>query len=287
MTLRKLLVPFGPTEGSRQALQMAFFLARTFSAHVEVLHVRPDPQDAVPLLGEGVSGAMVEELMSLTEKESAAGAAQAQEMFEQQRTRDEIALADRPPSAGPTTRWLEVVGREEDMAVERGHVADLIVMGRAESAHDATAAATMRASLFESGRPVLLAPAAPPSHIGRCMAIAWNDSGEATRAVASALPLLERAETVHVFTASSEKTAAGSAHDLVDFLAWHGIDARIDVPPEGGGAVGEALLEAASAAGVDMLVMGAYTHSRLRQLILGGVTHHVLDHARIPLLMAH
>lgn len=287
VTIRKLLVPFAPSEGGRQALQTAFAVARTFAAHVEVLHVRPDPQEAVPLLGEGVSGAMVEELINLTEREAAARAAEASRLFEELRSGAGFPLADKPTLEGPTTRWVERTGREEDVTVEHGHLCDLIVVGRAASEADATAAATLRAVLFESGRPVMLAPTPPPPRCGERLAVAWNDSAEAARGVAGALPFLKHAQSVFVFTATSEKTLAASANRLVDFLGWHGVTAEIGHLPEGRASVGEALLDAASAVEANLLVMGAYTHSRLRQLILGGVTHHVLEHAKIPMLMAH
>lgn len=295
--MRKLLVPFGPTEAERRALRLAFSVAKDFSAHVDVLHVRPNPQDAVPLLGEGVSGAMVEELISLTEQEAAARAAQARDAFDEQRRRDDLAVMERPSADGsaphapstraPSTRWLDVVGREEDIAVEHGHVSDLIVVGQGADEDATAAAATLRASLFESGRPVLLAPAESAARCGKRIAVAWNASAEASRCVGAALPFLVQAEAVLVFTAGSERTIARSAEGLVDWLAWHGIGSEIGILPEGRGTIGEALLDAAAAANVDLLVMGAYTHSRLRQLILGGVTSYVLEHARTPLLMAH
>jgi nucleotide-binding universal stress UspA family protein len=286
MTIRKLLVPLGATEAGRQALEAAFTVATAFSAHVEVVHVRPDPQDAVPLLGEGVSGAMVEELIILTEKEAAARAAKAKQHFEDCRLHREIAVAHTPSSAGPSTCWTEIVGRENDVTAAQGRLADLIVVGRSLSEAGAAAAATLNAALFESGRPVLVVSEVLPD-IGKRIAIAWNGSAEAARSVSAALPFLHRAEAVILFSAATERTSADAVVGLVDFLAWHGISAAPKALPESGGSVGHRILEAAGAAGVDLLVMGAYTHSRLRQLILGGVTHDVLGRAKLPLLMAH
>ena len=92
---------------------------------------------------------------------------------------------------------------------------------------------------------------------------------------------------VLLFSVTTERTPGDAASGLIDFLAWHGVSAVAETLPEDVGSVGQAVLEAANAARADLLVMGAYTHSRLRQLILGGVTHDVLAHARLPLLMAH
>lgn len=287
MTIRKLVVPVGPTEGGRQALEAAFTVGEALSAHVDVLHVRPDPQESVPLLGEGVSGAMVEELIALTEREAAARAAMAKRDFEEARVRRGIVLAHAPSTAGPSARWIETVGRENDVTVARGRLADLIVVGRLHSEADATASATLNAALFESGRPVLVIADSPPRQIGKRIAIAWNGSAEAARSVTAALPFLHAAEAVIVFSATSERTPGDAAAGLLDFLAWHGVPAAAEPLGEGARSVGHAVLDAADAAEIDLLVMGAYTHSRLRQLILGGVTHDVLAHARRPVLMAH
>jgi nucleotide-binding universal stress UspA family protein len=286
MTIRKLVVPVGATEAGRQALEAAFAVGHALAAHVEVVHVRPDPQDSIPLLGEGVSGAMVEELITLTEKEATARAATAQRQFEESRLRWGIALAHVPSLAGPSTRWVEIVGRENDVTIAQGRLADLIVVGRLQSEADSFAAATLNAALFESGRPVLVVPDTPPREIGKRIAIAWNGSAESARSVSAALVFLKKAEIVFLFSATTERTSGDAAAGLIDFLAWHGVSAVTEALP-GAGSVGHAVLEAASAARVDLLVMGAYTHSRLRQLILGGVTHDVLAQARLPLLMAH
>lgn len=287
MTIRKLVVPVGPTEAGRRALEAAFAVGQALAAHVEVVHVRPDPQDSVPLLGEGVSGAMVEELVILSEREASARAATARRHFEESRVRRGIALADAPSVAGPSTRWVEIVGRENDVTVMQGRLADLIVIGRSQSEADSGTAATLNAALFESGRPVLVVPDTPPPEIGKRIAIAWNGSAESARSVSAALPFFDEAEVVLLFSATSDQNRGDAVAGIIDFLAWHGVSAVAETLPEGAGSVGQAVLEAASMARVDLLVMGAYTHSRLRQLILGGVTHDVLAQARLPLLMAH
>ncbi|MCH7937805.1 MAG: universal stress protein [Proteobacteria bacterium] len=89
-------------------------------------------------------------------------------------------------------------------------------------------------------------------------------------------------------TVSSERTSAARAPELAEYLEWHGISAATRTfDSEGRKLIGAPLLKECADAGVDLLVMGAYTHSRMRQLILGGVTRHVLEEAAIPLFMAH
>lgn len=286
MAIRRILVPFSASDAGEKALHWAFGLARGLDAHVAVLHVRADPKATIPLLGEGVSGAMVEELIVLTEKEAEARAAKARDRFESMRAEAGLEIQENAGAAGSSTRFLEVVGREDDTTVREGRLSDLIVVGHAREDGDPFARATLDAALFESGRPVLIAGGQPAAVTGARIAIAWNGSAEAARAVSAALTLLLRADTVLVYAEETQATRGGG-DGLVDFLAWHGVTARMGDLPEDRGSVGETLLAAAAADRIDLLVLGAYTHSRLRQLILGGVTRHLIEHAPLPLLMAH
>ena len=146
---------------------------------------------------------------------------------------------------------------------------------------------TLNAALFETGRRVLVAPLLAPTSLGRNIAIAWNGSAEASRAVANAIPFLTRSEAVIILAAETDKTPHSTAGELATYLAWHSIAAEIgDFSPERP-SVGEALLGEATSRGADLLVMGGYSHSRMRQLILGSVTRHVLTAAELPVLMAH
>ena len=162
-----------------------------------------------------------------------------------------------------------------------------MIFGRSDGDAPPDLIAVLEATLFGAGRPLLLVPPTPPATIGARIAIAWNDGAEAARAVAGALPLLDSAKAVHVLTAATRRTDPEVAQDLVSYLRWRGIAAErqpvgiVDEP------VAEALLQTASAAGADLLVMGGYGRTWLSELMLGGVTRHVLSHPRLPVLMAH
>ncbi len=285
MSIRKIVVPVDGTDATRLSLDTAFRLGRDAEAHVEVLHAQPDPRLAVPLIGEGMSGAMIEELIELTERETAARAVKAREMYERAREASGIPVSEAPSKAGPTTAWMSVVGAEDEIVVQRGRLADLLVVARPTSQMEAPSAVTFNAAVFESGRPVLVAPLEPAASLGRRVAISWNGSAEAARAVSAALPLIARAESVLILIVETGDTAAADADGLREFLAWHGIAAEQRAMAKDEGSVGAAIITACADA--DLLVMGAYTHSRLRELILGGVTRHVLERATPPLLMAH
>lgn len=283
---KTVLVPVTDGETAAAPLDTAFGLAAIFGAHVVGLHVRTDPTSAVPLVGEGMSGGMVEEMMTMAEKQAGERAARARAAFDAACARHKVPLAS-TPTPGPTAQWEDVTGREEEAVAWRGRLSDLVIMGRPTEGLDAPALLTLNAALMESGKPLLLAPPSAPASVGRRIAVAWNGSAEAGRAVAFALPLMKRAEAVTILTLTEDtRTLSAPGGELAAFLAWHGITAQVQVLHAGANA-GTVLLEQCAAVGADLLVMGAYTHSRLRQLILGGVTRHVLGHAQLPCLLCH
>lgn len=283
---KTILVPVGDADSATQALDTAFRLAADFAAHVTALHVRTDPTSAVPLMGEGMSGAMVEEMLTVAERQASERAAACRQVFDAACARHGIPLAT-APCPGPSAEWLDHTGREEEEVARFGRLHDLVVMTRPVEGAESPSLLTLNAALMESGKPLLLAPPNPVASLGRHVAVAWNGSTEAGRAVACALPLLARAGSVTILSmAEDDRTVSAPAGELAAFLAWHGITAQCKIVVAGSQA-GHALLDQCRAAGADLLVMGAYTHSRLRQLILGGVTRHVLGHAELPCLMSH
>ena len=284
---QSILVPVADA-GASAPLDAALRLAMGQGGHVIGLHVRVDPSMAVPLVGEGMSGAMVEEMMAAAEKQAAVRAAAARQLFDQGVARAGLRVAAAPPVEGASAEWLDVTGREEEVVAGRGRLSDLVVLGRLSADNETPSPMTLNAALMESGRPLLLVPPAASETIGRNVVIAWNGSAEAGRAVAAALPLLTRADRVTILSVSEdERLANAPAGELAAYLAWHGIAAGCHRLPGNATHAGEALAGECMTLGADLLVLGAYTHSRLRQLILGGVTRHVLHHTPLACLMCH
>lgn len=289
MTIKTILAPISGGEQDHVTLATAFRVAKTFGAHVDVLFTRLSPTDAVPLVGEGMSSSVVEQLLQAAEREWATRADNAKLAFADAAAQAEISLHDTPPGPGTATcAWREEVGREEEVVVRASHLADLVVLARPlVESDDLQLTLTLEAALMSGGRPLLLAPPHVPETIGRTVAVAWRDTIDSAHAVTGAMPFLRKAKTIVVLTAATPRTHPDRANELIDYLAWHGIEAEkrfVDVGPEG---VGGALLTTAGAEGADLLVMGGYGHSRMREMILGGVTRYVLGHARMPVLMAH
>jgi nucleotide-binding universal stress UspA family protein len=226
--------------------------------------------------------------MKAAEKDAAADAETARQHFEAARAAAQAAVTQSAPGPGMASGWFKTVtGRIDDIVPDEARLSDLVVFSQAAGRGDNRMAVTLEATLLDSSRPLLLTPERPPAKLGSTIAIAWNGSAECTRAVAAAMHFLLRAATVHILTAQTSATAPEEGGRLADYLAWHGIQASIHVVKPIDEPVGSALVTRASELGSDFMVMGGYGHSRVREMILGGVTRYIFDHPSLPVLIAH
>lgn len=182
------------------------------------------------------------------------------------------------------------VGR---VAVARARAADLVIAAVANPAWSLSAYLDVHETLLmDSGRPVLLLPNPPvAASIGKRVLLAWNDSREAARAAFDALPILKAAEVVFVAQAPDEPAADNGRTlqrtDICKALSRHGVRCELLPAIAAVDGVGNALLQAVASRDADLLVMGCYGHSRLREMIFGGASRYVLKHLRTPVLMSH
>jgi nucleotide-binding universal stress UspA family protein len=290
MAYRRLLLPLTGTAAGEAALATALMTARLWDAHVHCLHVRVDARDVAPLAGEGLSGAMIEEMMAATERESGERANRVRELFQRVTgAAGGITLADSAETAlkasGPTLSFESIAGREEDVVAQQSRLYDMAVVPHPEAGEDVSSSDALHAVLFDSGRPVLIAPREAPASIGTRVCCAWNGTAESAAAMAAALPFLHHAKAVRILHADEYQRRGPGVEGIRAYLRWHGIEAETQLFKPQTKDVGAALLGAARDSGADLLCMGAYSHSRLRQLILGGVTRHVLENSDVPVLM--
>jgi len=289
LSLCTILVPVTGSRPGSTALATAFVVGRRFKAHVEALHVRPDTAASVPVVGEGLSGSMVDEMIQTAEQEADSRTQQARQLFDEAcrvQGVDEVALPPGPD--GVSAGWRQVNGDEETLVAGYARIADLTVVGRPDPDADLSGVLESNAALVQGGGGVLVSPARAPEAVGHRVCIAWNGSVESGRAVRAAMPFLETADQVTLLAAREGGRGAAAPGELAAFLAWHGIDARTRyVEPGHHEGIGEALERVAGEHGCDLFVMGAYTHSRLREFILGGVTRYMLEEADLTLLMSH
>jgi nucleotide-binding universal stress UspA family protein len=210
---------------------------------------------------------------------------------ETQRRRAEAALLESAFAAAATwanlrSEWRMADGDFVAVAREHGRVADLVVLEQPDP--DERDPASVEELALVLGRPVLMLPyVGAPKPIGRRIMLAWNGSRESARAAHDALPFLTKADRVLVTGVNPDGAAQASAERLLAHLARHRVNAELRRLDSGGLGVGDVLLNAASDEGVDLLVMGAYGHSRMRELILGGATRSMFRHMTVPVLLSH
>lgn len=191
---------------------------------------------------------------------------------EQPNVTTELITIEPGETVGSCARWL---ARHFDLSVAQQPDPD----------HPVTDYA-IESALFGSGRPIIVVPYvhSRPARLGTVL-IAWNESATAARAVGDALPLLEKADRVEIVMIT-DSGASNSAARLIQHLNRHDVQAtRHTIPPAGG--VGETLLSYAADIEADLIVMGGYGHSRLREMILGGTTRTMLASMTVPVLLAH
>ncbi len=266
-------------------LAAALSVARRFNGHVVGLHA-VTTEYAVVFGGE-MGFSISSEVDRTLEREGQERREQARRVFREFMAGEKVPIgAAGAGEIGPTAEWREEEGRQNAVVGTLGRVFDLIVVEQPAKLASLTEA-TLEDALFESGRPVLMAPPSRRGTIGGTIVIAWNGSSETARTVAFAMPFLAQAQDVQVVSVEGGMTPGPSAEDLARALLRSGIPATWRHVVGKSRTPGETYLDEATASGADLLVKGAYTQSRLRQMIFGGATRHIIMEAKIPVIMAH
>ncbi|MDE2228036.1 MAG: universal stress protein [Alphaproteobacteria bacterium] len=271
-------------DGAAEAvLEAAVLAARRFDSKITGLNALASEYAVV--FGGEMGFSISSEVDRTLEREGAERREQARNLFNSVMRRRGIALGA-GAGGGVSAEWREEAGRQNAIVGTLGRVYDLIVVEQPNKAAS-FAEATLEDALFESGRPVLMAPKAVPAALGERILVAWNGSTETARTVAFAMPFLKRAVRVEVVSVEGAFVPGPAADELVRNLKAHGIESAARHIAVGNKPPGEIFLDEARAMQADLLVKGAYTQSRLRQMIFGGATRHVILNAGIPVLLAH
>src|SRR5664280_1096752 len=281
MSMKTILVPTENHDAMRSALETALLLARRCDSYIEGFALR---WRIIEFAGADMMGGLPLERFTQDSAEEAKKARQIFESFMQK--------YDVPRSTGTRVSlsfgWLDEAPEGESFVGSYGRVFDVIVMNRPDANSTGLYNRAIESGLFESGRPILLSPPSPPRQIATNVLIAWNCSTEQARATALAMPLLQKADRVTILTVTGGTAVPGpSAKQLIRYLQCNGIAAEPLAVELDGRNTGEAILATAQSLGCDLLIKGAYTQSRLRQMIFGGATQHVLANAAIPVLLAN
>jgi nucleotide-binding universal stress UspA family protein len=277
MNLKDILVHVDSNSTTPARLKVAIELAQQHDAHLTGLYVDPGVK-LPPLMDAPLPASFFDEL----QQQALANREQATQTFNEAVANTQL-LTEWRVADGELVRTLET----------HGSYADLLVVGQTSDDDTKVVAGGLAdAAVLGVGRPVLVIPYIGAQRaVGRRVLVAWNGSRESVRAVNDALPLLQRAEVVEVMFVNPPEQRALGGHiagtDISLHLARHGVRVQTHQAASSDIDTGDLLLSRAADFGADLIVMGAYGHSRIREFVFGGVTHHVLRHMTVPVLMSH
>ena len=272
--MKSILLPVDQSEQMGSALETAGLLGALFDSTIEGVALRPAFAEIVapdPIVAVTIPPADWNET----------------EFVRNVRATFDTFAARHPAAqgAGARFRWRGGAAVEDGALGNLARVYDVTVLSRPGSRGARMTA--LEAALFDSGRPVLMAPPTAPKTLGQNVLIHWNASTETARCILFAMPILKKAKRVTLLAVDGAMVPGPSVKDALGHLEASGIAAAEKTVTGRGPKAGEMILAEAAAQGADLLIKGAYTQSRLRQMIFGGPTSHILGAAGLPVFLAH
>ena len=283
----KILAPVCGADRDAVTVATAIEAARPFNSHIEVLFVHPDPCEAVPQVGVPFSGEVISEIIGGQEQYARAAEKSAHAHLKKVCGERDVRILKAPSLTGAVTcSFREEIGFLPAVVAQRARMSDLVVFPplRLPGFVDLIQAFLMVLTAVQ--RPVLVCTESPPERMSRSVALAWDGSKAAARSVMAALPFLRGAEKVHVLEIQEPRSPACSI-DVREYLALHGVACTRKQLRLGAPSVGDMIAYEAAHMGADLLVMGGYGHSHLRETFFGGATSDVLERAAMPVFLAH
>ncbi|MFP1631258.1 universal stress protein [Zhengella sp. ZM62] len=268
MTYKTIVTIIPDAETGARVLDTAILVGSKNDSHIIAVHAEPSAAAYATPIGfpdAGVLETNIEE-----------GRERARELKDR--------MTEKARAAGVSLEWRDMesfIGDSAVAALSSAYCADLVIAGQPEPGNAAAPADDVEALLFEGGRPVLFVPYAArmPSNIGRVL-VAWNGTREAARATFDAMPFLREADKVEVFTVdpptNADQSGAVAGAEIAAVLARHGVDVTVETQISDGVPASAIIENRLADTQADMLVMGAYSHSRLAERLFGGVTRTVL-----------
>ncbi|WP_084397958.1 universal stress protein [Henriciella aquimarina] len=290
MTYKSIFLPLAFQQTTAEVTDFALTLAAAFNAHLLAHHVRQlhdfyPPADFYP-----ADDGAIAKIMSDHDEATAAMAQSIKTVFE---ARCETAKASIVPEAealkqnGVTASWRQEIGYPAQSYGLAARTSDLVIMAMPDAKKNSLERDVFEAILFQSGAPVLLIPRSGLDKVPQRPLVAWDGSLQASRSVRAALPLLAPSTTTTLLTVGETDTETPPIDVTKLWLERCGVtvaEKAVDWPH---GPVAERILNQCEATNSDLIVMGGYSHSRLRESVIGGVTRDILHHGKYPLLMVH
>ncbi len=286
MPMRTLLVPVETDHMLDATLGTALVVARRFGSHIEGMHVHPIAGSSPTGWGGPPIGSEMG-LADILERQNQERAKHVQRLFEAF-FRDRLVVGGESEGSDgeATVSWRQETASGLAAYGERGRVRDLIVIPRPDGEGGSIHGGLIQPLLFDSGRPLLIAPPVAPGSVGECVVIAWNGSMEAARTLALAMPFVVSTDRLVLLTVEASAVPGPSGEDVAENLTRHGVEVETMSVRGKPRLIGEAILETASGLGADLLIRGAYTQGRMRQIMFGSSTNHILRNTKVPVFMA-
>lgn len=293
MSIQKIMVPFLSEGAGKAAFKAAAIMADRFKAHLDVVHMRQHITTA--LAGSTyypIAANYVEDNIDALRAAANQQADQLRNSYEQLCQEHDVGFfdeAEHTDDKGATAAWTDVEAKMPFDLANRARVADLTVFGRSTGDAPAHEYDTIEEVLFQSGRSVLLVDSQRQFlRFPETVFVAWNGGREAARALSAALPILKHAKLVIIITVGDLPWGVEPPEHVSSYLRLHGVHAtHLNARLEKGADAEEEFLAHAEKKNADLIVMGAYSRNRWREVILGGFTRHLLKRSSIPLLMTH
>jgi nucleotide-binding universal stress UspA family protein len=285
------------TDCDQSVLATALRLVRPFAGHIEGLRVVPDPAamaaQALPFDTAIGMTMVLSDVLDTIERQSQERTQRARTTLSEFCKMQDVPYADAPPGPGNVSAaWREANAADEwDHVIGAARFHDLVVLSGGNERPGRSPAELLGSVVVSSGRPVVLAPEKPSEGPIKTIAVAWKDTAEAARALTAAMPLLAQAERIEVLSANEKdsqvKQCLDCSDSVVQQLRWHGLNVHGHFIIPAGRSVPNAILDSARGLNADLLVMGGYGHSRLREFVFGGVTQRILQGVDIPVFLFH
>jgi nucleotide-binding universal stress UspA family protein len=283
--MRSIAIPVADRQECAVALDVAFKLSRNLGADVVGYHMRPSKDMSTQDTRLSISAVWSEPWPLEDEKAADTAAESAHKLFAAMAEQNGFAVSKKH-GKGLDLRalWREKLGTPDKLMPLIGPVNDLMVVSRPNKSGGRKAWLVLMSALLDSGIPVLVVPQKKAEVPCKHIAIAWNRGQQEAQAVHATLPLLLQAEQVTLLTVGKEPKHGPTAREMADYLKCHGINAS---EYRGSGEGGAGLVKAAQEAGADVLISGAYTKGRIRQMLFGGVTEHLIWNTNFPVILKH
>ncbi|MGI9315980.1 MAG: universal stress protein [bacterium] len=287
MTIKAILVPTDGEETLSTVLETALVIARRFTAHITVLHVSDSSLKSA--MYTNMSRDLKQKVLDEEKKILVANAEEIRKKVESFAQEHHIVLSEKPSSQEEVSlSFHHEIGNKREALVHWARLFDTTAVMRPSKTKGRLGRAlygnALESIMLQSGKPVLMIPPDWEAHQAQNAVVAWNHSLEASRALAMTIPWLVQMNKVTVIV---PKRLLESGEHVVEHLAWHGANAEVEVLNRRTSSVGKRILGICDNVGAEFLVMGGYSHSRMQEHVLGGVTDYILRHSKVITVMAH